>query len=660
VKAVVVISWTIWHTGERETAAAETSQQRKPLTDTPANQPIGVKLSPKRPKLTGNVTPRIRPESFTDSTSPADAADAASASALEYPKQAGVERAATESPQRRELDALQAEYPKRGDVGALHREYPKDENPAATATEYPKTEDLTTFAVFDALSDIVCITTIDGTLRFLNRAGLDLLGVMDHSRLVGCVFPAHTPAARTLLIDELVPAALQRGHATSDTALQTADGRVFPARQTVVVTAATPGRPTTLTIVIRDVSIERHAAARVAESQRLFEMITRASPDVLSLYDPVDERIVWLNRCPHAFLGGSERDARTLSHNEVTRLVHRDDRAQFRDHAARMTVAYSDSDVLTHEARMRTPGGNWRWIHTRTSVFSRRENGDPLLLLGVATDITVRKAVEQRLVAARDAADEVNRTRAEFVTRMTHEFRASLDAVVGRTTEVRLDRDRRLTAREHAHLDAVLADALRLLKTISDLHDFSAIEMGALDIEQVVVDVRDVLRDTVAAFSDHPRLTQTPIELVIPATEAPLLTDPTRLRQALTHLIANALNHTADGWISVTLRMDDAGITPVAIDVEDSGTGIARDRQLSLFEPFELGASCAIDARSDHGTGLGLATTRALCESMGCALSLAWSEPSAGSTFRLTMPAPSRAARLAGAFPMPTIRVTLV
>lgn len=546
------------------------------------------------------------------------------------------------------------EYPKHGELEALQQEYPKTGDPGTSETEYPKTEDPAHFAVFDALSDIVCITTIDGTLRFLNRAGLDLLGVVDQSRLVGCVFPAHTPAARTLLIDEVVPAALQLGHATRDTALQTADGRVFPARQTVVVTAATPGQPTTLTIVIRDVSIERHAAARVAESQRLFEMITRTSPDVLCLYDPADERIVWLNRCPHAFLGGTERDARTLSHNEVTRLVHRDDRAQFRDHAARMTVAYSDIDVLTHEARMRTPGGNWRWIHTRTSVFSRRENGDPLLLLGVATDITARKAVEQRLVAARDDADEASRTRAEFVAGMTHEFRASLDAIVGRTTEVRLDRDRRLTAREHAHLDAVLADALRLLETVADLHDFSAIEMGSLDIEPLVVDVRDVLRETVAAFSDHPRLTYTPIELVIPETAALLLTDPARLRQALTHLIANAINHTGDGWISVTLRMDDAGITPVAIDVEDSGVGIAADRQLLLFSPFELGASCAIEARSDHGTGLGLATTRALCESMGCALSLAWSEPTAGSTFRLLLPAPSRAARLAGAFPMPT------
>ncbi len=623
------------------------SQERKQLTCTPANRPFGVKLRPKRPKLAGNVTPRIRPASHTASPSPAVAAGTTSAPTFEDPKHAALVRA-------------DSEYPKDGDRTAMQQEYPRHDDLDAAAQEYPKTDDLNGFAVFDALSDIVCVTTIDGTLHFLNRAGLDLLGVVDPALLVGCVFPAHTPAARTLLLDEVVPAAIQLGLTTSDTALQTSDGRVFPARQTVVVTAATPSRPATLTIVIRDVSIERHAAARLGESQRLFEMITRTSPDVLCLYDPADERIVWMNRCPHAFLGGAERDARTLSRNEVTRLLHRDDRAQFRDHAARMTVAYSDIDVLTHEARMRSPGGKWRWIHTRTSVFSRRENGDPLLLLGVATDITARKAVEQRLVVARDAADEASRTRAEFVARMTHEFRAALDAIVGRTAEVRRDLDRRLTSRERAHLDAVLAESLRLLETVSDLHDFSAIEMGSLDIDLLVVDLRDVLRETVAAFSDHPRRTHPPIELVIPETAAPLLTDPARLRQALTHLIANAIKHTGDGWISVTLRMDDTGSTPLAIDVEDSGTGIAADRQLSLFSPFELAASVAIDARADHRTGLGLATTRALCESMGCTLSLAWSEPEAGSTFRLSLPAPSRAARLAGAFPMPTNIVSSV
>lgn len=521
--------------------------------------------------------------------------------------------------------------------------------------EYPKHEDFASHAVLDALSDVICITAADGTLRYLNRAGRDLLGYVDvESSLLGCLFPAHTPAARELLFDEVVPTAIRLGSTTCDTALQTADGRVFPARQTVIATPAIDGHPGTLTIVIRDVSIERHAAVRLGESQRLFEMIARSSPDLMYLYDTIDERIIWTNRCPHAFLGGAERDARTLNRTEMHRLVHREDRAQFRATAARMAAAYGDSDVLSSEMRMRTPGGTWRWLHTRASVFSRRETGAPLLLLGIATDITSRKQVELRMLAERNAANAANEARAEFVARMTDEFRGSLHAMIGLAAEVRVDRDRRLTARERDHLDLVMAQGIRLLETVSDLHDFSAIETGDLLIEQTLVDVRDVIRDTVASFADHPGLADTPIEVALPDPVAPLLIDAVRLRQVLTHLLANALACTRDGWINVELVLDGDGRTPVAIEVEDSGPGIDEGHQLSLFSPFDPNARRAESgAEARSGTGLRLACARALCETIGGSLALVYSEPNAGSTFRITLPASSRAARLAGGFPVP-------
>jgi PAS domain S-box-containing protein len=519
---------------------------------------------------------------------------------------------------------------------------------APVTAEYPKHEERDSFAVLDALSDIVCVTTFDGTLRYLNRAGCDLLGYADAADApIGCLFPAHTPAARELLLGEVVPIALRVGRATCDTALQTVDGRIFPARQTVLVTPAGAGLPLTLTIVIRDVSIERHAAARLAESQRLFEMIARSSPDLMYLYDPVDERIVWMNRCVHAFLGGAEHDARTLSRRDVYRLVHPDDRAQLRDSARRMASAYGDSDVLTSEVRMATPGGTWRWLNARASVFSRRETGAPLLLLGIATDITVRKKAERRILKQRDAAELANQIRAEFVERMAAEFRAGLHAILGRTTEVRHDRDRRLTARERAHLDETIAQATRLLETVSDIHEFSAIETGELEVEQVLVDVCDVVRDTVAAFAGHPALDALPIELDLPDAAAPLLTDPQRLRQALTYLLGEAIARTSSGWISISLRMSDDGATPLSIDLHDSGAGIDADQQPRLFAPFDAAGRTA-----PGSTGLGFACARALCEAIGGSLDLVYSEPDAGSTFQVGLPSASRAARLAGAFPV--------
>ncbi len=520
----------------------------------------------------------------------------------------------------------------------------------AVVVEYPKHEVLEPYAVFDALTDVICVTTLDGTLRFLNRAGRDLLGhVGDDSALVGCLFPTHTLAARELLLDEILPLALRDGSATGDTALQTVDGRVFPAQQTVIATPPSGTMPATFTIVVRNVSIERLAAARLGESQRLFEMIARSSPDLLYLYDPDEERIVWMNRCPHAFLGGDERDARTLNRGEMHRLVHRDDRARLYASATRMASAYGDSDTLTTEVRMRSPGVSWRWIHTRASVFSRRETGAPLLLLGVATDVSTRKKAELRLTAERDAAELASRTRGEFVARMTDEFRTALHAIVGYTSEVRLDRDRRLTARDLAHLDRAVDHGQRLLETVSDLHDFSAIESGDVLVDQTLVDVRALIHETIAAFADHPGIVDTPLRVHLPEAAAPLLTDRLRLRQALTQLVAHALAVTQDGTINVTLSVSGERHSPVAINVEYLDSSADTQRPRKLFTPFEH-ALHRIDTGRQPGAGVGVALTRAICEMIGCTLSLENSATGSRSLYKIGLPVPSMAAQLAATF----------
>jgi PAS domain S-box-containing protein len=401
------------------------------------------------------------------------------------------------------------------------------------------------------------VTSFDGTLRFLNRAGRELLGhVGDDAALVGSLFPAHTPAARELLLDEVIPAALRDGTITCDTALQAADGRVFPASQTVVVTPNGVGLPLTLTLVIRNVGIERHQTSSLGESHRLFEMIARASPDLICLYDPADERVVWMNRCVHAFLGGTECDARTLSRREMHRLVHPIDRARFRANGARMAEAYGDSDTLTNELRVRTSGGQWRWLHTRATVFSRRETGAPLLLLGVATDITARKKTERQLCAERDAAEHATLARNEFLSRMSEHVRGTLHGMLGIAAEVRADREYRLTARERDQLTELISGGTTLLGTISDLHDYTQIEAGEMAVMQTLTDVRDVVRTTVDSFCDHPLRTRGAIALTLPDAAAPVLTDPSRLRQALSHLVASALSQSIDGLVTVTMRVD--------------------------------------------------------------------------------------------------------
>ena len=511
------------------------------------------------------------------------------------------------------------------------------------------------FAVYDAISDVVCVTTVDGTLRFLNRAGRDLLGYVHDDTLIGCVLPTHTPDARALLLDEVIPAALRSGRTTCDTALQTADGRVFPAAQTVIAIPALGDAPAMLTIVVREVGIERQATRRIAESQRLFEMIARTAPDVIYLYDPADERVVWMNRCPHAFLGGEERDARTLSRREMFRLVHRDDLHQLRSGAQRIAAAYGDADTVSSEVRLRTSGGTWRWIQTRASVFSRRETGLPLLILGIATDISAQKKAELRLRAARDSAERSNDDKHAFLTRLSAEMHLSIDAVLGLLSEIRANRDGRLTIRELDQLRMATDRAVDLRATVSDVTDYTRIESGEVAVHQEPCDVVALIGETVAAFDSHPGVSRVPIVMQLPAASQPSLADRARLRQALTHLLAHALATSGDAAVMVRLRTDESSGVPMAIEIEPAGPALDPGDPDDLFVPFRAPRPTPGDVHQRlGGTGLGLSLTRAICEMIGCSLALVSAQGGSGSAFLLMLPTPSRSAVLAAAFPSAT------
>ena len=507
------------------------------------------------------------------------------------------------------------------------------------------------YAVYDAISDVVCVTTCDGTLQFLNRAGRELLGYVDRdSALIGCIFPAHTPAARALLLDEVVPAALLHGRATGDTALQTADGRVFPAAQTVVVTPHHFDAPMTLTIIIRDISIERQSSKRFAESQRLFEMIARAAPDLIYLYDPADQRVVWMNRCPHAFLGGEERDARTLSRGEIARIVHRDDLRLFQNGAARIAAAYGDTDTVTTDVRLRGRGGTWRWIQTRATVFSRRETGEPLLVLGIATDIGPLKKAEARLIAARDNAERSNQDKHTFLTQLNGELHRSLDTVLGLLAEVRANRDGRLMIREIEQLDHAVDTAVLLRSTVTDLTDYTRFESGELTIHQESCDIPAAIDETVAAFRSHPRVVSSPLVTLLPPQVSPALVDRARLRQALTQVLGHVLATSGGGQIVVRLLADEQSHLPRAIEIEETGSTGDPTHRHDLFTPFPTVAH-EWTRPPTAGTGLGLALTRSLCELIGCTLELVKTAGGNGTAFRIVLPARSRNAQLASEYP---------
>ena len=279
-----------------------------------------------------------------------------------------------------------------------------------------------------------------------------------------------------------------------------------------------------------------------------------------------------------------------------------------------------------------------RTIPTVQNIFLiRDDNGQPLCLANVITDITERKRAEEELRQAKQAAEAATQAKSGFLANMSHEIRTPMTAILGYTD---LMMDPRQSASERLNcLSVVRRNGEHLLGLINDILDISRIEAGKFAIERRPCSVPAVVAEVVSMM--RVRADERGISLTAEYTgELPetILTDQARLRQGLINLVGNAVKFTETGGVRLVVSFvanwrDDK--PAVRIDVVDTGIGIPPDDLKRLFQSFVQVDSST--SRKYEGTGLGLAITRRIVELMGGELS-AESTLGEGSTFTVTVP----------------------
>ncbi|MFN9758304.1 MAG: response regulator [Planctomycetota bacterium] len=241
------------------------------------------------------------------------------------------------------------------------------------------------------------------------------------------------------------------------------------------------------------------------------------------------------------------------------------------------------------------------------------------------------------LQATRQAAD----ARMQFLANMSHEIRTPLTAILG---FIELVRAPGCTAAEiRRHLEVIDRNSNHLLQVVNDVLDHGKLEARQLLVESEPIDLPSHLDEVVAMMQAQAGEKGLQLDLryrvQCPRT---LLTDGTRMRQILLNLLGNAVKFTAVGGVSLVVdeAVDADGEACLALVVEDTGIGIAADRQSALFEPFVQ--ADASTSRRFGGTGLGLAISRQLARCLGGDVVLR-SELGKGSAFTLLLPAGGRA-----------------
>jgi PAS domain S-box-containing protein len=260
-------------------------------------------------------------------------------------------------------------------------------------------------------------------------------------------------------------------------------------------------------------------------------------------------------------------------------------------------------------------------------------------VVAVVRDISWRKTEEAELRTAKEEAERASRAKTEFLSRISHELRTPMNAILGFAQLLQESGGEPPGAGQQRftgeYTREILAAGNHLLTLVNEILDLTRIEAGMLDLEITSVPVAAAVAEAAGFLAPMALERNVTVE---DETGEPgglwVLADPMRLREVLLNLVSNAIKYNREGG-KVTLSCRSLPGERVAVTVDDTGPGIAPEQRERLFEPFDR---LGMETTGVEGTGVGLAITRQLATAMRGTVELE-SEPGAGSRFIVVLPA---------------------
>ena len=280
---------------------------------------------------------------------------------------------------------------------------------------------------------------------------------------------------------------------------------------------------------------------------------------------------------------------------------------------------------LRKEVRVCRENGKYTWTSINVMVRDYRPQDGIIEMLCINYDITPLKETEQKLIIARDKAEELDRLKSAFLANMSHEIRTPLNAIVG-FSSLLAETDSRNERQEYIKI--VQENNELLLQLISDILDLSKIEAGTFNFVYTNVDVNETCAEIIKSMSMK---VGKGIELIFeePFPECYIYTDKNRFTQVISNFINNALKFTQQG--SITLGYEQVSHQKIKFYVRDTGMGIPEEKQKSVFERFVKLNTFV------QGTGLGLSICKSIVSQMGGEIGVDSTE-GVGSCFWFTHP----------------------
>lgn len=415
------------------------------------------------------------------------------------------------------------------------------------------------------------------------------------------------------------------------------DGSEFWVEVSITPVTDATGENTHFIAIQRDITERKQAEELLQQSQHFIQRIADTTPNILYLYDLIEQRTVYVNHQITELLGYTPETIREMGTALFQHLMHPDDLARLSEYFKQFRNA-QDGEIFEFECRMRHINGEWRWFCSRDTVFTKTADGLPHQLLGTAQDVTERKHSEAertqllaREQAARNTAETANQAKDKFLAMVSHELRNPLSAILAyaQLLQTRKLDDKSFMVRA---LENIERNAKLQARLINDLLDISRITSGTLRLNKVPVDLASVIESVIDTMRLIAEAKAIKIETVLEPIVGYVLGDVDRLQQIIGNLVSNAIKFTPEGgYIHVQVKCLEERIL---VQVSDTGKGISANFLPHVFDPFLQAA----DMGRQGGLGLGLAIVRHLVELHGGTIQAESPGEGQGATFTVELP----------------------